>query len=142
MLSPDAIDRLLSGIRARLSIMVGAEITLEANPGTIDNARFQGFREAGINRLSLGIQSFSESALQHLGRIHGSIEAINAIFAAHKAGFNTINLDLMFGLPAQTIETALEGSWYTKFLKNQPFFEFFYACFMSRVNYYKLLINN
>jgi oxygen-independent coproporphyrinogen-3 oxidase len=108
VLSPDAIERLLSGIRARLSIMVGAEITLEANPGTIDNSRFQGFREAGINRLSLGIQSFNESALQHLGRIHGSIEAINAIEAARKAGFNTINLDLMFGLPAQTIETALE----------------------------------
>jgi oxygen-independent coproporphyrinogen-3 oxidase len=108
VLSPDAIYDLLSGVRARLSIMAGAEITLEANPGTMDNARFLGFREAGINRLSLGIQSFDESALQHLGRIHGRIEAINAIEAALKAGFNQFNLDLMFGLPTQTIEAALK----------------------------------
>lgn len=108
VLSPDAIYDLLSGVRARLSVMAGAEITLEANPGTMDNARFLGFREAGINRLSLGIQSFDENALQHLGRIHGRIEAINAVEAALKAGFNHINLDLMFGLPTETIEAALK----------------------------------
>ncbi len=108
VLSPKAIDHLLSGIRTRLSVAVDAEITLEANPGTIDNTHFQGFREAGINRLSLGIQSFNERILQNLGRIHGRMVAINSLEIARQADFNTINLDLMFGLPTQTIEGALE----------------------------------
>ncbi|MEN8217792.1 MAG: radical SAM family heme chaperone HemW [Pseudomonadota bacterium] len=108
ILSPEAIYNLLSGVRARIPVVAGAEISLEANPGTVDTTRFQGFREAGINRLSLGIQSFNDTALQNLGRIHGRNEAISAIEAARQAGFNNINLDLMFGLPAQTIEAALE----------------------------------
>ncbi|HDN27440.1 MAG TPA: radical SAM family heme chaperone HemW [Thioploca sp.] len=108
VLSPEAIYNLLSGIRARLSVTADAEITLEANPGTVDSARFQGFREAGINRLSLGIQSFNDTALQRLGRIHGRIEAILTSEAALQAGFNNINLDLMFGLPTQTVDAALE----------------------------------
>lgn len=108
LLSPDAIDKLLSGIRARIPVAAGAETTLEANPGTIDNTRFQGFQEAGINRLSLGIQSFNDTALQKLSRIHGRKQAIKAIEMARQAGFKKINLDIMFGLPTQTIEAALE----------------------------------
>jgi oxygen-independent coproporphyrinogen-3 oxidase len=139
VLSPEAIDQLLSGIRARISVAAQAEITLEANPGTVDNARFQGFREAGINRLSLGIQSFNDTALQGLGRIHGRIGAILATEAALQAGFHNVNLDIMFGLPAQTMESALADlrtavafqpshlSWYqltiepnTRFYHNPP----------------------
>ena len=139
VLSPNAIEQLLSGIRARISVAAEAEITLEANPGTVDNARFQGFREAGINRLSLGIQSFNDTALKSLGRIHGRIEAILAAEAALQAGFDNVNLDIMFGLPAQTTESALADlrtavafqpshlSWYqltiepnTRFYHNPP----------------------
>ena len=107
MLSPDAIDRLLSGVRQRIPIIADAEITLEANPGTVDNERFQGFYQAGINRLSIGIQSFDDDSLKKIGRIHDSLAAKKAIEAAQKAGFNNINLDLMFGLPAQTEKMAL-----------------------------------
>ena len=108
LFSPDAIDELLSGIRARLPLIANAEITLEANPGTVDSTRFVGFRQAGINRLSIGIQSFNDNALIKLGRIHGRSEAITAIEAAKLAGFNSINLDLMFALPAQSLEFALK----------------------------------
>ena len=108
VLSPEAIYHLLSGVRARLAVVANAEITLEANPGTVDCTRFCGFREAGINRLSLGIQSFNDTTLQHLGRIHGRKEAIAAIEMATQVGFDNINLDLMFGLPAQTVEAALD----------------------------------
>ncbi len=107
VLSPEAIDNLLSGVRARLPVVAGAEITLEANPGTVDSSRFLGLREAGINRLSLGIQSFNDTTLQRLGRIHGRFEAISAIEMAKQAGFDNLNLDLMFGLPEQTVEMAL-----------------------------------
>jgi putative oxygen-independent coproporphyrinogen III oxidase len=108
VLSPKSIYHLLSGVRARISVIANAEITLEANPGTVDSERFKGFREAGINRLSLGIQSFNDQALQSLGRIHGRAEALLAIEAAKQAGFENINLDLMFGLPGQTLDGALE----------------------------------
>ncbi|MEW6613330.1 MAG: radical SAM family heme chaperone HemW [Pseudomonadota bacterium] len=107
LFSPEAIDRLLSGIRARLPLSPLAEITLEANPGTVDVARFQGFRAAGINRLSIGIQSFADGMLQRLGRIHGGIEARQAAAAARAAGFDNFNLDLIFGLPGQELEQAL-----------------------------------
>jgi len=107
VLSPEAIDNLLSAVRARLPVAAGAEITLEANPGTVDSSRFLGLREAGINRLSLGIQSFNDTTLQRLGRIHGRFEAISAIEMAKQAGFDNLNLDLMFGLPEQTVEMAL-----------------------------------
>jgi len=108
LFSPDAIDKLLSGIRARLPLIANPEITLEANPGTVDSTRFQEFRQAGINRLSIGIQSFNDNALQKLGRIHGRSQAITAIEAAQLAGFKSINIDLMFGLPAQSFELALK----------------------------------
>ncbi len=107
MLSPDAIDKLLSGVRQRIPIMADAEITLEANPGTVDNERFQGFYQAGINRLSIGIQSFDNDSLKKIGRIHDGLAAKKAIEAAQKAGFNNLNIDLMFGLPAQTEKMAL-----------------------------------
>ncbi|HYA37628.1 MAG TPA: radical SAM family heme chaperone HemW [Candidatus Methylomirabilis sp.] len=107
LFSPAAIDRLLSEIRARLPLQQDAEITLEANPGTVDIERFRGFREAGVNRLSIGIQSFDDDKLRALGRIHGSAEARRAAEGARAAGFDDFNLDLMFGLPQQTVEQAL-----------------------------------
>ena len=108
LFSPAGIDRLLNAVRARLPLKPGAEITLEANPGTVDQERFHGFREAGINRLSIGIQSFQPEQLQAIGRIHNDSDAITAIEAACAAGFDNINLDLMFGLPDQDIPQALD----------------------------------
>jgi oxygen-independent coproporphyrinogen-3 oxidase len=107
LLSPQGIDRLLDDIRARIPLKPGAEITLEANPGTVDQARFRDFREAGINRLSVGIQSFQPGLLQNIGRIHDGREAHAAVEAARHAGFDNLNLDLMFGLPGQTTGQAL-----------------------------------
>jgi oxygen-independent coproporphyrinogen-3 oxidase len=107
LFSPAGIDRLLAGIRARVPLKPDAEITLEANPGTVDQARFRGFRDAGINRLSIGVQSFQPDLLQNIGRIHNDSEAVIAIEAAHQAGFDNINLDLMFGLPGQSTAQAL-----------------------------------
>jgi len=107
LFSPESIDRLLSGIRARLPLDQNTEITLEANPGTVELERFRGFRAAGVNRLSIGIQSFDEEKLKALGRIHGREEALRAAEAARAAGFDNFNLDLMFGLPGQTVEQAL-----------------------------------
>lgn len=107
LLSPACIDELLTGIAQRLSLDTSIEITLEANPGTMEAGRFRGFRAAGINRLSLGIQSFNPVQLKVLGRIHDGIAARAAIESAQSAGFNAINLDLMFGLPDQTVAEAL-----------------------------------
>jgi putative oxygen-independent coproporphyrinogen III oxidase len=101
LFSPEALERLLSGLRARLPLVADAEITLEANPGTAEQARFSEYRAAGINRLSLGVQSFDDACLQRLGRIHGRAEAIAAVEMAHSAGFDNLNLDLMFALPGQ-----------------------------------------
>ena len=108
LFSPEGIDRLLADVRARIPLKPEAEITLEANPGTVDHARFKGFREAGINRLSIGIQSFQPDLLKKIGRIHSDTEAITAVEAAHQAGFKNLNLDLMFGLPGQTQKQALQ----------------------------------
>ena len=108
LFSAQGIAQLLSEIRARLPLKPDAEITLEANPGTVDQARFSGFREAGINRLSMGIQSFQDDLLLAIGRIHNGTEAHNAVESARRAGFENINLDLMFGLPAQTTAQALQ----------------------------------
>ncbi|MCG6899384.1 MAG: radical SAM family heme chaperone HemW [Gammaproteobacteria bacterium] len=107
LFSASGINQLLSEVRARIPLRPGAEITLEANPGTVDQARFSGYREAGINRLSLGVQSFQDGLLTAIGRIHDGSEALAAIRAARRAGFENINLDLMFGLPAQTTAEAL-----------------------------------
>jgi len=107
LFSPEAIARLLSGIRARVPLKADAEITLEANPGTVELERFRGFRDAGVNRLSIGIQSLDPEKLKALGRIHGRDEALAAADAAHAAGFENVNLDLMFGLPGQAVDDAL-----------------------------------
>lgn len=104
--SPDTIDTLINGVRARIPLSPNAEITMEANPGTLDNSRLKGFFEAGINRLSIGVQSFDDKLLKNIGRIHDSHQAIAAIESAHKAGFENINLDLMFALPGQTPQLA------------------------------------
>ena len=107
LFSPESIDVLLSGVRARLPFDADAEVTLEANPSTVDTTRFRGFREAGINRLSIGIQSFDPEALKLLGRVHGCEEALRAVDAARAAGFTNVNLDLMFDLPQQELEKAI-----------------------------------
>ena len=106
LFTPAAIHTLLSQLRARLPLRPDAEITLEANPGTVELERFQGYRAAGVNRLSIGIQSFSPEKLCTLGRVHGRDEALNAAAAARAAGFDNFNLDLMFGLPSQTLDEA------------------------------------
>ncbi len=108
LLSPAFYDRLLSEIEARLPFANGIEITLEANPGTTEQARFIGYRNAGINRLSLGIQSFQPDQLHALGRIHSGDEAITAVAQARQAGFTNINIDLMHGLPGQTPQLAMD----------------------------------
>src|SRR6266571_1891185 len=105
LFSPESIDALLSGIRARLPLEPQAEISLEANPGTVEAARFRGFREAGVNRISIGVQSFDDRMLAALGRIHGSEEARRALDAA-AASFDNVNLDLMYGLPGQSAAMA------------------------------------
>lgn len=107
LLSEQGLDWLLSQLRARLGFSPQIEITLEANPGTVDFNKFAGFYQAGINRLSIGIQSFSDQKLAALGRIHSGNEAQQAILAAKQAGFNNFNLDLMFALPNQTLDQAL-----------------------------------
>lgn len=107
LLSPAAYVRLFDGIRARLPLAADIEITLEANPGTVEQARFAGYREAGINRLSIGVQSFDAVQLQTLGRIHGPEEALRAASHARAAGFDNFNLDLMFALSGQDVPQAL-----------------------------------
>lgn len=102
LFSPEAIDRLLSGIRARLRLEAGCEITLEANPGTFEKDRFRAFRGAGVTRLSVGVQSFNDSFLKTLGRVHDSAQALAALEEAAQA-FDTFNLDLMYALPGQTL---------------------------------------
>ena len=102
LLSGEALMQLLVGISQRIAWAPGIEITLEANPGTADAERFAAFRAAGINRLSIGVQSFDSAHLCALGRIHGPDEALSAVAMARTAGFTNLNLDLMFGLPGQT----------------------------------------
>lgn len=107
LFSAEALDKLLCGLRQLLPIRPDTEITLEANPGTFEQERFTAYREIGINRLSIGIQSYDPQQLTQLGRIHNSNEALKAASIAKQAGFDNFNLDLMFGLPQQTIDQAL-----------------------------------
>jgi putative oxygen-independent coproporphyrinogen III oxidase len=102
-----AIATILEGVAKRLPFHPQIEITLEANPGTIDQSRFLEFREAGVNRLSLGVQSLQDEKLKTLGRIHDRHSAMNAITLAKQAGFTNFNLDMMYGLPNQSIDDAL-----------------------------------
>ena len=108
LLSGDFYQQLFQGIRQRLCLTDQAEITLEANPGTVEAGRFAGFREAGINRLSIGVQSFNNAHLQALGRIHDASTAIDAARQAREAGFTTFNLDIMHALPGQSRAQALD----------------------------------
>ncbi|EGH00056.1 Radical SAM family enzyme2C [gamma proteobacterium IMCC2047] len=139
LFSASSIGRLLEGVERDISFSKDIEITLEANPGTFEQQKFADFRRAGINRLSIGIQSFDDLQLQKLGRIHNSGEAQRAIGMAQQAGFDNFNLDLMHGLPDQSIKQALADlqtaidfapkhlSWYqltietnTEFYKQPP----------------------
>ena len=107
LFSPAAIGRLLAGIRAELALAPGAEVTLEANPGTLERGRFEGYAEAGVNRVSLGAQSFVASQLQSLGRIHSPGDIESAVADLRLAGLGNFNLDLMYALPAQDLAGAL-----------------------------------
>ena len=106
LFSPEAIGRILEQADRLLPFAGDVEITLEANPGTIEAKRFAGYRAAGVNRLSMGIQSLDDRKLAALGRIHGRAEALAAVREARKAGFDNFNLDLMYALPGQTVEEA------------------------------------
>ena len=105
LFSADAIDRILAAVRARVPLAPDAEVTLEANPGTFEQAKFAGFRSAGVNRLSLGVQSFNPVHLAALGRVHDEREARTAAVAALEI-FGNVNLDLMYALPEQTLAEA------------------------------------
>ena len=101
------IARVLDGVRQRLPLASDCEITLETNPGTVEHGRFDGYREAGVNRLSFGVQSFDDAMLRRLGRIHSAAEAEVAVREARHAGFDNFNIDLMYALPQQTLGGAL-----------------------------------
>jgi len=134
LFSPQAIEAILQAVQKRFRFNQNIEITLEANPGTVDESRFKGFFAAGINRLSLGIQSLQNEKLKILGRIHDSDQALGAIRTAKAAGFTNFNLDLMYGLPDQSIPDALADiemalaehpthfSWYQLTIEPNTFF--------------------
>ncbi len=107
LFSESAIEKILQAVHARLNFGADTEITLEANPGTIDESRFLGLRLAGINRLSIGLQSLQDDKLKSLGRIHDRNHALRAIEIAQQVGFDNFNVDLMHGLPNQTVDDAL-----------------------------------
>jgi putative oxygen-independent coproporphyrinogen III oxidase len=137
LFSAAAFEYLFKELSSRLSYLPFPEITLEANPGTVEREKFDSFRKIGINRLSLGIQSFQDNKLMALGRIHTGYEAEKAIEAAKLAGFTNFNLDLMFGLPQQTVADALSDlktaasyqpthlSWYQLTIEPNTFFSKF-----------------
>jgi len=139
LVSPHMLAMLIDGIAARAELSDTLEVTMEANPGSADYAKFRDFRSAGVNRLSIGVQSFSDQRLALLGRIHDADNAVIAIKAAQHAGFERLNIDLMHGLPGQTTARALDDlaralefdtghiSWYqltiepnTAFYSNPP----------------------
>ncbi len=106
LFTPQAIDRLLTGVRTRITVDPEAEITMEANPGTFERDRFRGYRDAGVNRLSIGVQSFDDERLAAIGRVHGADDARRALEAA-LAIYPTVNTDLMYALPGQDLQAAL-----------------------------------
>ena len=107
LFSPESIDRLLADVRARVRLEADAEITLEANPGTFERDRFRAFRQAGVTRLSIGVQSFNDQHLKALGRVHDRAQALAAVEEAARS-FDTFNLDVMYALPGQTLAQAEE----------------------------------
>ncbi len=108
LLSAHEIKRLLDAVKAQIPFAPNIEITMEANPNTVEADKFVAYRAAGVTRISIGVQSFDDQKLKTLGRIHGAQEAKRAAELAHQAGFNSFNLDLMHGLPEQSLEQALE----------------------------------
>lgn len=108
LISSNGIDRLLGSVRALTKLEPRAEITMEANPGTFEQQRFKEYRQNGVNRLSIGVQSFNDQHLTTLGRIHGAEEAVSACHTARAAGFDNFNIDLMHGLPNQTAADAAQ----------------------------------
>ncbi len=106
LFSGAAITRLLDAVRARMALSADCEITLEANPGASEHDRFEIYRSAGVNRLSLGVQSFDDAQLKRLGRVHDAGQALTAFQAARAAGFKRINVDLMYALPGQSLDQA------------------------------------
>ncbi len=106
LFTPASIDRLVTAVRTRIPLEFEAEVTMEANPGTFEAERFRGYREAGVTRLSIGVQSFDDERLAAIGRVHGSTEARRAVEAA-LALFDTVNVDLMYALPGQDLAGAL-----------------------------------
>lgn len=108
LLSAEGMQRLMDGVRARLPLAPNAEVTMEANPGTVEADRFSAYQRAGINRISIGVQSFSAEKLTRLGRIHGPEEAKRAAHLAQGLGLRSFNLDLMHGLPDQSLDEALD----------------------------------
>jgi putative oxygen-independent coproporphyrinogen III oxidase len=108
LFSPESMERLLTTVRQHLSLRTDCEITMEMNPGAVEHGNLAGYREAGINRLSIGVQSFNAKQLKTLGRVHNNTEAIEIVGKSQQAGFDNINLDLMYALPQQTVEEALD----------------------------------
>ncbi len=106
LVSEAAISRLLSAVGRRLNLSGDIEVTLEANPGTAEAERFSGYRQAGVNRLSIGVQSLDDTKLAALGRIHDAAEAKQAVSIARRAGFTNLNVDIMYGLPDQDVDAA------------------------------------
>jgi oxygen-independent coproporphyrinogen-3 oxidase len=137
LFSAASIAELLEGVSKLLSVKENAEITLEANPSSVESAKFRAFREVGVNRLSIGVQSFNESHLKKLGRIHDRLQALKAAEIAKISGFDNFNLDLMFALPGQTIAQAVADinqaialepshlSWYQLTLEPNTYFHKF-----------------
>ncbi len=106
LFSPDSIARILQGAVERLAFDAGIEITLETNPGTVEHGRFDGYRAAGVNRISFGVQSFDDEKLRRLGRIHSASDAARVVGEARAAGFDNYNIDLMYALPGQDLAGA------------------------------------
>lgn len=117
LFAPEQIARVIDGLGSRANFASAIEITMEANPGTIEHGRFSEYRSAGVTRVSVGVQSFDDVQLQRLGRIHSASHVHNAVDEVRAAGFDNFNLDLMYGLPEQTIEGALQDLAYAIELK-------------------------
>ncbi|MDQ8048322.1 radical SAM family heme chaperone HemW [Luteibacter sp.] len=108
LFSPELVGRFLDGAKERFAFAHDAEVTLETNPGTVEHGRFDGYLAAGVNRISFGVQSFDNTKLHRLGRIHSASEAANAVRSAQDAGLDNINIDLMYALPEQDLAGALD----------------------------------
>jgi len=128
LFSAGQIETLLSGFRSLLPVSPDAEVTLEANPGTTEYDSFTAYRDAGVNRISLGVQSFNDASLERLGRIHGRVEVEQAVAAIHRSGIQNFNIDLMFALPGQSLEDAVQDVHAAL------------ACETSHVSFYQLTI--